>query len=90
MTNRITIGQGSFQRSALVGDTQLDQRDPLAYITFADEPEYGDEDGGDLWAKLLDGASAGTEDELYDLVQLERSTRELITVQLRDAHLEAA
>lgn len=91
MTNRITIGQGSFQRAALVGDAQLDQRDPLAFVTFADDPAFDDEDG-DLWAQVLDTVpvTACTEDDLYDLVQLERSTRELIGVQLRDAHLEAA
>lgn len=89
MTNRITIGQGSFQRAVLVGDTHLDQRDPLAYITFADEPEC-DEFGGDVWARLLDSASVGSEDELYDLMKLERTARELIGVQLRDAHLQAA
>jgi len=92
MTNRITIGQGSFQRAALVGELDLSDRDLLAHITFSDDPAFDDQDGGDLWAQVLDTApvTASSEDDLYDLVQLERSTRELIGVQLRDAHLEAA
>lgn len=92
MTNRITIGQGSFQRAALVGEVQLSERDLLAYVTYSDDPAFDDDGSEGLWAQVLDTVpvTACTEDDLYDLVQLERSTRELIGVQLRDAHLEAA